>query len=369
MKFTLLGVDRKTRARLGLLETPHGSFETPVFMPVGTQATVKAVSPEELKEIGVHILLSNTYHLYLRPGPEIVREAGGLHPFMHWDGSILTDSGGYQVFSLAPLRSIGEEGVEFRSHLDGSRHFFSPEKVMEIQEALGSDIAMVLDECPPYPADYAYVRESGERTLRWAARCKTAHRLDGQALFGIVQGGIYRDLREHSARTLAEMDFPGYGIGGLSVGEPKPLMYEMLEYVTPLLPADRPRYLMGVGAPEDLIEGIARGVDMFDCVLPTRLARHGSALVPWGRLNLRNQQYARDFRPLDENCTCYTCQHYSRAYLRHLIKAEELLVHRLLSIHNLHYLVRLMDGAREAIRQGNFSAYRQRFYENWKGEE
>ncbi|MCL5039124.1 MAG: tRNA guanosine(34) transglycosylase Tgt, partial [Firmicutes bacterium] len=341
IRFNLVKSDATSWARLGLLETAHGTVETPVFMPVGTQATVKALAPEELQEIGVAILLSNTYHLYLRPGPEIVGEAGGLHPFMHWERSILTDSGGYQVFSLSPLRTISEEGVEFRSHLDGSRHFFSPEKVMEIEQTLGSDIAMALDECPPYPADYQYIRESGERTLRWAKRCQAAHHSEGQAVFGIVQGGVYRDLREHSARSLAEMGFPGYGIGGLSVGEPKPVMYEMLEYVIPILPVDRPRYLMGVGAPEDLIEGVARGVDMFDCVLPTRLARHGSALVPWGRLNLRNLQYARDFRPLDQACSCYTCRHYSRAYLRHLVKADELLAHRLLSIHNVYYLVRL----------------------------
>lgn len=353
-----------TGARAGILHTPHGSFETPMFMPVGTNATVKTISPEELKAIGAGVILSNTYHLYLRPGHDIVRKAGGLHKFMNWDQGILTDSGGFQVFSLSKLRKITEEGVEFRSHISGEKLFLSPEKAVEIQTALGADIIMAFDECPPYPAEYDYVKQSLERTTRWAKRCQAAHtNTEQQALFGIVQGGMYRDLRIISARQLVEMDFPGYAIGGLSVGEKAGLMYEMLDYTTPELPEHKARYLMGVGAPENLIEGTIRGIDMFDCVLATRIARNGAVFTDKGRLVIRNANYAEDFRPLDEDCDCYVCQNYSRAYIRHLIKCNEILGMRLTTMHNLYYLIKLMKNMRQAIIDEQTVEFRNKFYE------
>ena len=324
----------ETGARAGRLHTPHGSFDTPMFMPVGTQGTVKTLSPEELHTMGAGVILGNTYHLFLRPGHEIVKKAGGLHRFMNWDGAILTDSGGFQVFSLGALRKISEEGVAFRSHHDGSKQFLSPEKSMEIQMALGSDIAMAFDECTPYPADYEYACRSMRLTTRWAKRCQAVHNREDQALFGIVQGGMYADLRQESAEQLVAMDFPGYAIGGLSVGEPKPLMYEVLEQTVPFLPQNKARYLMGVGTPDCLVEGVARGIDMFDCVFPTRVARNGTAITSQGRVVIRNAAYIEDFTPLDPECDCYTCRNYSRAYLRHLIRCDEIFGLRLMSLHN-----------------------------------
>ncbi|HHY46931.1 MAG TPA: tRNA guanosine(34) transglycosylase Tgt [Firmicutes bacterium] len=349
------------RARAGVLTTPHGRIMTPVFMPVGTQATVKAMSPDELVEIGAEIILANTYHLFLRPGHELIARAGGLHRFMNWNRSILTDSGGYQVFSLSDLRHITEDGVTFRSHIDGSRRFISPELSIDVQNALGSDIIMAFDECTPYPAEWGYARESMLRTLRWAKRCKEHHRKPGQALFGIVQGGMYPDLRQESARRLVELDFPGYAIGGLSVGEPKAVMYDMLDATLEFLPREKPRYLMGVGAPGDLVEGIARGVDMFDCVLGTRIARHGSIFTRRGRIIVRDAAYAEDFGPLDPECDCYVCRNYSRAYLRHLLKAGEILGFRLATYHNLYFLLSLMREARKAILEGRFDEWRKEF--------
>ncbi len=369
LEYELLHRSERSAARVGRVRTPHGVIDTPAFMPVGTQATVKTLTPEEVRSTGAQILLSNTYHLYLRPGHELVRAAGGLHRFMHWDGPILTDSGGFQVFSLAPLRKITEEGATFKSHLDGSTHTLTPEKVMGIENALGADIIMAFDECPPYPVEHDYARQALQRTARWAARCRDAHaRPDDQALFGIVQGGTFPDLRRESAALTTALDLPGYGIGGLSVGEPKPVMYDMLEVTVPLLPADRPRYLMGVGSPDALIEGALRGVDMFDCVLPTRIARHGQAFTQAGKLAVRNATYAADFGPLDPQCDCYTCQNYSRAYLRHLFKAEEILALRLVSLHNLHYLARLMAELRQAIRDGRELEYRESFYASQREE-
>ncbi|OUM97079.1 MAG: tRNA guanosine(34) transglycosylase Tgt [Paenibacillaceae bacterium ZCTH02-B3] len=366
VRYELIKTCRQTGARLGRLHTPHGVIDTPAFMPVGTQATVKAVSPEELKALGAQIILSNTYHLFIRPGHELIREAGGLHRFMNWDRAILTDSGGFQVFSLADRRKIREEGVEFRSHLDGSLLFLSPEKATEVQNALGADIIMCFDECAPYPADYEYVRESTARTSRWAERCLKAHRRpDDQALFGIVQGGMYPDLRRQSAKDLTSLDFPGYAIGGLSVGEPKPVMYELLETTVPLLPDRKPRYLMGVGSPDALIEGSIRGIDMFDCVLPTRIARNGTVMTSRGRLVIRNAAYERDFGPLDPACDCYTCTHYSRAYIRHLIKADEIFGLRLTTIHNLHFLGSLMARIRQAIREDRLADFRDEFFESY----
>ena len=363
VRYELIKTCRQTGARLGLLHTPHGTIETPVFMPVGTQATVKTMSPEELEAMDARIILGNTYHLFIRPGHDIVREAGGLHRFMNWNRAILTDSGGFQVFSLAENRKITEEGVHFRSHLNGDPLFLSPEVAMEVQNALGADIIMAFDECPPYPADRSYVDRSLERTARWAERCLKAHaRPREQALFGIVQGGVYADLRVKSARLLTSMDFPGYAIGGLSVGEPKPLMYEMLEVTVPLLPAGKPRYLMGVGSPDALLEGAIRGIDMFDCVLPTRIARNGTVMTREGRLVVRNAKYARDFRPLDEECGCYACRHYTRAYIRHLIKADETFGIRLTTIHNLHFLMDLMRGIRQAIREDRLADFRDGFF-------
>ena len=362
-RYELLKECKETGARAGLLHTAHGTFKTPMFMPVGTQATVKTLTPQMLKELKAQIILSNTYHLFLRPGEELVKEAGGLHKFMAWDGGLLTDSGGFQVFSLSAMRKITEEGVAFRSHIDGSKRFLSPEIATQVQMALGSDIAMVFDECIPYPADYDYALASTDRTTRWAKRCKEIHDHPYQVLFGIVQGGMYPELRKRSAEALQEIDFPGYSIGGLSVGESKELMYEVLEATTPLLPKHKPRYLMGVGTPDCLVEGVARGVDMFDCVYPTRVARNGTVLTHKGRLVVRNAEYARDFRPLEEGCTCYTCQNFTRAYLRHLFKAEEILGLELASIHNIHFLLRLMEEAREAIWEDRFPEFKKSFWE------
>ncbi|WP_096188245.1 tRNA guanosine(34) transglycosylase Tgt [Evansella halocellulosilytica] len=357
---------RQSGARLGIVHTPHGSFETPMFMPVGTLATVKTMSPEELKEMGAKIILSNTYHLWLRPGHDIIKEAGGLHKFMNWDKPILTDSGGFQVFSLSDMRKITEEGVEFRNHLSGEKMFLSPEKAMEIQNALGPDIMMAFDECPPYPAEFDYMKASVERTTRWAERCLKAHeRPNEQGLFGIVQGGEYEELRRQSAADLVSMDFPGYAVGGLSVGEPKDVMNEVLEFTTPLLPDHKPRYLMGVGSPDALIDGAIRGIDMFDCVLPTRIARNGTLMTSEGRLVVRNAKYARDFRPLDENCDCHVCQNYSRAYIRHLIKCSETFGFRLTSYHNLYFLLQLMERVREAIREDRLLDFKEEFFESY----
>ena len=368
VRYELIKTCKQTGARLGRLHTPHGVIETPIFMPVGTQATVKAMTPEELKDIGSQIILSNTYHLYMRPGHDLIERAGGLHKFMNWDKPILTDSGGFQVFSLGPLRKIKEEGVEFRSHLDGSKHFLSPEKATEIQNALGSDIIMAFDECAPYPADRQYVKNSLERTTRWLERCKAAHKYpERQALFGIVQGGMYKELREQSAREITAIDLPGYAIGGLSVGEPKEMMYEVLDYTVPLLPEDKPRYLMGVGSPDDLLEGGLRGIDMFDCVLPTRIARNGTAMTSQGKVVVRNASYAEDFSSLDPECDCYTCRNYTKAYLRHLIKCNEILGARLLTIHNLHFLLKLMENVREAIREDRLLDYKKDFFEKYYG--
>lgn len=335
-------------------------------MPVGTLATVKAMSPEELKELGAGIILSNTYHLWLRPGEDIIKEAGGLHQFMNWDRAILTDSGGFQVFSLSKFRRIEEEGVHFRNHLSGEKLFLSPEKATEIQNILGSDIIMAFDECPPYPAEYDYLKLSVERTSRWAERCLKAHKRPGdQALFGIVQGGEHKDLRKISAMDLVSLDLPGYAIGGLSVGEPKEVMNRVLEFTTPLLPADKPRYLMGVGSPDSLIDGAIRGIDMFDCVLPTRIARNGTLMTSSGRLVIRNAKYAHDFRPVDENCDCYTCRNYTRAYLRHLIHCNEIFGIRLTTYHNLYFLLKLMEQVRQAIREDRLGDFREEFFERY----
>ena len=363
--YELLHVDKNSGARRGVIHTPHGDIQTPIFMPVGTQATVKSMTPEELVENGAQIILANTYHLYLRPGDKLVKEAGGLHKFMRWDKPILTDCGGFQVFSLSDLRTISEEGVEFRSYLDGSKHFFSPEKVMEIEENLGADIIMSFDECCPYPSTYEYTKKSMERTTRWAKRCKTAHTTSNQGLFGIIQGGFYKDLRKISAEDLISLDFPGYAIGGISVGEPKKEFLDILRYTTPLMPENKPRYLMGVGTPDYLIESALAGIDMCDCVLPTRLARHGTALTSKGKLVIRNANYERDFGKLDEECDCYTCKNYSRAYIRHLVKTNEILGIRLLSLHNLRFLTRLMENVRDAIEQDNLLGFREEFYKKY----
>ncbi|PID24616.1 tRNA guanosine(34) transglycosylase Tgt [Sporosarcina sp. P7] len=357
---------KQTGARLGIVHTPHGSFETPAFMPVGTQATVKTMAPEELKAMGAGIILSNTYHLWLRPGNEIVKEAGGLHKFMNWDRPILTDSGGFQVFSLSKFRDIKEEGVHFRNHINGDKLFLSPEKAMEIQNDLGADIMMAFDECPPFPATHEYMKASVERTSRWAERCLEAHgRPHNQGLFGIVQGGEFEDLRKQSARDLVSMDFPGYAIGGLSVGEPKDIMNNVLDFTTPLLPQDKPRYLMGVGSPDSLIDGAMRGIDMFDCVLPTRIARNGTLMTSEGRVVVKNAKYERDFGPLDPNCDCYACKNYSRAYIRHLIRAGETFGIRLTSYHNLHFLLNLMEQVRQAIREDRLGDFREEFFEQY----
>ena len=367
--YELLHTDAKTGARRGIVHTPHGDIQTPVFMPVGTQATVKSLTPEELKdEVGAQIILSNTYHLYLRPGHDLVKEVGGLHNFMRWDRPILTDCGGFQVFSLSDLRTISEDGVEFKSHLDGSKHMFTPEKVMEIEEALGADIIMAFDECCPYPSTYEYTKQSMERTTRWAKRCKDAHTtVDKQGLFGIIQGGFYEDLREQSAKDLIALDFPGYAIGGISVGEPKEEYLKMLYYTAPLMPENKPRYLMGVGTPDYLVEAALAGIDMCDCVLPTRIARNGTAMTWNGKVVVRNANYARDFTPLDPECDCYTCKNYTRAYIRHLVKANEILGVRLLSIHNLRFLTKLMERVRIEIEHDNLENFKNEFYAKYYG--
>ncbi|MFZ7132004.1 MAG: tRNA guanosine(34) transglycosylase Tgt [Eubacteriales bacterium] len=363
IQYELIKECKQSGARLGKLHTPHGVIDTPIFMPVGTQATVKSMTPEELEKIGSQIILSNTYHLYIRPGHELIQKAGGLHQFMHWDKPILTDSGGYQVFSLGDLRDIQEEGVTFKSHLDGSKHFISPEIAIEIQNALGSDIIMAFDECPPYPASYEYTQRSLERTIRWAIRCKKAHKnVRNQALFGIIQGGVYKDLREKSVYEMKDLDLPGYAIGGLSVGEPKEIMYEVLDYTIPLMPKNKPRYLMGVGSPDALIEGVIRGIDMFDCVLQTRIARNGTAMTTEGKVVVRNATYSEDFSPLDNGCDCYVCQNYSRAYIRHLIKANEILGARLITYHNLYFSLKLMKNIRQAIKEDRLLDYKAEFF-------
>ena len=363
--YELLHVDKNTGARRGIVHTPHGDIQTPVFMPVGTQATVKSMTPEELKQIGAQIILSNTYHLYLRPGQDIVKMAGGLHKFMNWDRPILTDSGGFQVFSLGDLRTIAEEGVEFKSHLDGSKLFFSPESVMKTEEDLGADIIMAFDECCPYPSTYEYTKNSMERTTRWAKRCKEAHTTENQALFGIIQGGFFEDLRKQSAKDLIELDLPGYAIGGISVGEPKEKFIEMLRYTAPLMPENKPRYLMGVGTPDYLIEAALAGIDMCDCVLPTRIARNGTAMTWNGKIVVRNATYEKDFTPLDPECDCYACKNYTIAYIRHLVKTKEILGTRLLSIHNLYFLTKLMERVRIEIENDNLLNFKNDFYKKY----
>lgn len=367
--YELIHNDSKTGARRGVVHTPHGDIQTPVFMPVGTQAAVKAMRPEQVADMGAEIILSNTYHLFLRPGHEIIRKAGGLHKYMNWNRAILTDSGGFQIFSLGKLRKITEEGVAFRSHIDGSRQFLSPEKAIEIQNALGSDIIMAFDECAPYPADRSYIEESMRRTCRWLLRCEKSHKNpEQQALFGIMQGGMYPDLRKESAERIVDMDLQGYSIGGLSVGEPKELMLDILDRSAYLLPEEKPRYLMGVGTPDYLFEGAERGIDMFDCVEPTRIARHGLAMTSHGRINIKNKKFEEDFRPLDDSCSCYTCRHFSRAYIRHQFKAGEMMAAMLLSEHNLHFLIHMMAGMRQAIEEDRFTEYKKDFYENYYGD-
>ena len=369
MSFQLLTTDSKTRARRGRLVTQHGTIETPVFMPVGTQATVKAMDPAELESIGAQIILGNTYHLFLRPGLDVIREFGGLHRFMRWDRPILTDSGGFQVFSLAKLRRITEEGVHFSSHIDGAPCFLSPELAMEIQSILGSDIAMAFDECPPYPCAYDYAVDSVARTLRWAERCRNWVQTQGDRhplAFGIVQGGIYADLRARSVEKLVALDFDGYAIGGVSVGEPEIEMFRAIENSEPFLPADKPRYAMGLGTPPQMLEMIARGVDMFDCVLPTRLARNGTAFTEKGTLNLKNAVFRLDPEPIETGCDCSTCRRFSRAYIRHLIKAEEILALRLVTLHNVHFYLQLLHRARNAIEHGSFAEFREKFVNGYR---
>ena len=364
--YELIKEEKHTGARLGILHTPHGSFPTPMYMPVGTLATIKGLSPEELKEMGADVVLANTYHLWLRPGEDLVAEAGGLHKFMNWDKGILTDSGGFQVFSLSDMRKITEEGVHFRNHINGEKLFLSPEKAIHIENQLGADIIMSFDECPPFDQSYDYVKRSIERTMRWAERGLRAHqRPQDQALFGILQGAGYKDLRLAHAQDMIAMDFPGYSIGGLSVGESKEEMNQVLDYLTPVMPKHKPRYLMGVGSPDSLIDGVIRGVDMFDCVLATRIARNGTCMTSQGRLVVKNAQYARDFRPIDEKCDCYTCKHYSRAYIRHLIKCDEIFGLRLASIHNVHFLLNLMKQVRYHIENDSLLDFRQAFFEEY----
>jgi len=352
--FHIVKEDSRTSARLGIIQTPHGAIDTPVFMPVGTYATVKTCTPAELEALGAQIILGNAYHLYLRPGHNIVKKAGGLHKFMSWENPILTDSGGFQVFSLGANRQVSEEGVTFKSEIDGSKHFFSPERSIQIQNAIGADIIMTFDECTPFPCDYDYARNSMELTTRWARRCKAEHRGKQQILFGIAQGSVYLDLRRKSAEDLVEMNFDGYAMGGLSVGEEKEVMYEVIGYIAPLLPGDKPRYLMGVGTPENIVEAVAMGVDMFDCVLPTRNARNGSLFASEGMMKIKNAQYKRDFTPLDPACQCYTCRNFTRAYLRHLYMTNEILAHRLHTLHNLNFYLSLMRGIRQSIIDNTF---------------
>lgn len=365
-KFTLEKKSTQCKARTGTIETNHGVIKTPVFMPVGTRATVKSMNNDELKSIGSQIILSNTYHLYLKPGQEIIRKADGLHKFMNWDKPILTDSGGFQVFSLSKTRKITEEGVRFRSHIDGSKHFISPEKSMEIQNDLGSDIMMAFDECVPYPASYEYTEDSMKRTLRWLKRCKDYHKnTEKQNLFGIIQGGMYKDLREYSAKNTIDFDLPGYAIGGLSVGEPRDMMIDLLDFTTDFMPENKPRYLMGVGTPDYLFEAVEHGIDMCDCVLPTRIARNGTALTSKGKLVVKNAKYKDDFSPLDENCDCYACKNHTRAYIRHLLNVDEILGARLLSIHNLRFLINLMENIRKSIEEDRYLEFKDEFYRNY----
>lgn len=367
MEFNIIKNDDKTCARTGFIKTMHGDIETPIFMPVGTQATVKAVTHQQLKDvIKAQIILGNTYHLYLRPGHKLIERMGGLHKFMSWDKPILTDSGGFQVFSLSKLRKIDDKGVQFRSHLDGSLHFIGPDESMEIQQSLGSDIAMVFDECTAADVDYKSALRALDRTTKWAERCKHIHTREDQALFGIIQGNVYKDLRIESAKRTVDIGFPGYAIGGLSVGEPKPVMYEMIEAIEPFIPKDKPRYLMGVGSPDCLVEGVARGIDMFDCVLATRIGRNGTVFTKHGRMILRNQCFAEDPRPIEEDCDCYCCRNFSRAYLRHLVKTNEIFGANLLSVHNLRFLTKMMEEIRAAINNGTFSEYREQFWGNYK---
>lgn len=366
IKYNLLKEENNTNARLGTIETNYGTYETPMFMPVGTQATVKTLSPEELKEVGSGIILSNTYHLWLRPGEDIVDKAGGLHKFMNWNGPILTDSGGFQVFSLAKPKDISEEGVKFKSHLNGDTLILTPEKSIEIQNKLDSDIAMSFDECIGFPHTREYVEQSVERTLRWAKRGKAVFNNERQSLFGIVQGAEYEDLRKHCVEELVKIGFDGYSIGGTAVGEPKEMQYKQVEYSCKYLPKDKVRYLMGVGDPDDIIEGVIRGVDIFDCVAPTRLARHGHCHTINGKINIKNSKYKEDFTPLDETCDCYACKHYTKAYIRHLITANETFGQRLLSIHNIRFLIRLTEELREAIKEDRLLEYRDQFYSTYK---
>ena len=365
IKYSLLKEEKNTWARSGIIDTNYGSFKTPMFMPVGTLATVKTLTPEELYACNSGIILSNTYHLWLRPGEDVVKKAGGLHKFMNYKGPILTDSGGFQVFSLAKRKDITEEGVKFKSHIDGSPLFLTPEKSIEIQNKLDSDIAMSFDECIGYPADYNYAKQSTERTLRWAKRGKVVHNNEKQALFGIVQGGEYEDLRKMSAEETVKIGFDGYSIGGTSVGESKETMYKMIEYSTPYLPKDKVRYLMGVGDPIDIIEGVIRGVDIFDCVLPTRIARHGNAFTHHGKINLRNLKFKEDFSPIENTCDCYTCKNYTKAYIRHLITSGETLGGRLLSIHNIRFLIKLTEDLRKSIENDTILEFREEFLKNY----
>ena len=367
-KYELIKKDKYTNVRLGVIHTAHGDIQTPIFMPVGTRASVKAMTVDSLKEINAQIILGNTYHLYLRPGMDIMRKAGGLHKFMNWDRPILTDSGGFQVFSLSGIRKISENGVEFRSHIDGSKHLFTPEKSIEIQNDIHSDIMMSFDECVSYPSEYEYVKNSMERTLRWAKRGLIYHKEHShkdQALFGIVQGGMYKDLREISARKTVEMDFDGYSIGGLSVGETKEMMVDILKFTIPFLPEDKPRYNMGVGTPDYLLESFEAGIDMADCVLPTRIARNGTALTSHGKLVVRNAKYSEDFRPLDSECDCHVCKNYTRAYIRHLVNVNEILASMLLSYHNLYFLLKMCEDVREAIKEDSFIDFKREFYKKY----
>ena len=364
--FEILAQDRQTKARHGRLMTSHGLIETPAFMPVGTQGSVKGVSPRELRELNAQIILGNTYHLFVRPGIDVIKHFGGLHKFMNWEGPILTDSGGYQIFSLAKLRKITEDGVHFQNHVDGTPAYISPEIAMEIQSALGSDITMALDECPPWPCDHDYALKSLQMTVRWAKRCKQAPRKEGQLLFGIVQGATFEDLRKQTAQAIVDLEFDGYAIGGVSVGEPEEEMMKAVESSEPILPVDKPRYAMGLGTPPQLLEMIARGMDMFDCVLPTRLARNGTAFTSTGTLNLKNAEFAMDKRPIEEGCACPSCREFTRGYIRHLIKTEEILGLRLITIHNLHFYLELMGQARDRIDNGTFDDFRRGFVSNYR---
>jgi queuine tRNA-ribosyltransferase len=368
IRYELIHEDKNSGARLGILHTPHGSFETPIFMPVGTQATVKTLSSQEIKEVSDGLILGNTYHLWLQPGDEIVKAHGGIRGFMNWDGALLTDSGGFQVFSLADIRDITEEGVTFRHHTNGSKLYLTPEKAIEIQNNLGADIIMSFDECPPFHSDYEYMKDSVERTIRWAKRGKEVHKFpESQALFGIVQGGPFKDLRKMCIEELTKIDFPGYSIGGLSVGESKEDMYEMLEFLKDEMPKDKPRYLMGVGSPDDLIIGVLNGIDMFDCVLPTRIARHGSAMTSVGKVVIKNKTYETDMSPLDPECQCFVCKNHTKSYIRHLLKGKEILGQRLVTYHNLYFLKNLMKQVREAIKNDRLLEFKEEFFFKYYG--